>query len=39
VEVKKRKTGEILLVKKEEAVSQIKEMIVQEIREVTPNLS
>ncbi len=39
VEVKKRRTGEILLVKKEEAVSQIKEMIVQEIREVTPNLS
>jgi prolyl-tRNA synthetase len=39
VEVKKRKKGEILLVKKEEAVSQIKEMIVQEIREVTPNLS
>jgi len=39
VEVKKRKTGEILLVKKEEAVSRIKEMIDQEIREVTPNLS
>jgi prolyl-tRNA synthetase len=39
VEVKKRRTGEILLVKKEEAVSQIKEMIAQEIREVTPNLS
>ena len=39
VEVKKRRTGEILLVKKEEAVSRIKEMIDQEIREVAPNLS
>jgi prolyl-tRNA synthetase len=27
VEIKKRKTGEILLVKKEEAVSKIQEMI------------
>jgi prolyl-tRNA synthetase len=39
VEVKKRRTGEILLVNKDEAVSRIKEMIDQEIREVTPNLS
>ena len=39
VEVKKRKTGEILLMKKEEAIPKIKEMIAQEIREVTPNLS
>jgi len=39
VEIKKRRTGEILLVKKEEAVSQIKEIMDQEIREVTPNLS
>jgi prolyl-tRNA synthetase len=39
VEVKKRRTGEIVLVKKEEAISKIKEMIAQEVREVTPNLS
>ena len=39
VEIKKRKTGEIILVKKEEVVSKIKEMITQEMREVTPNLS
>ena len=39
VEVKKRKTGEILLLKREEAIPKIKEMIAQEIREVTPNLS
>jgi prolyl-tRNA synthetase len=39
VEVKKRKTGEILLLKKEEAIPKIKEMIAQEIRGVTPNLS
>ena len=39
VEVKKRRTGEILLVKKEEAIPKIKEMIAQEIRGVTPNLS
>jgi prolyl-tRNA synthetase len=39
VEIKKRKTGEIILVKKEETVSKIKEMITQEMREVTPNLS
>jgi len=32
VEVKKRKTGEILLLKKEEAIPKIKEMIAQEIR-------
>jgi prolyl-tRNA synthetase len=39
VEIKKRRTGEILLVKKEEAIPKIKEMIAQEIREVTSNLS
>jgi len=39
VEIKKRKTGEIILVKKEEVVSKIREMITQEMREVTPNLS
>jgi prolyl-tRNA synthetase len=39
VEIKKRRTGEILLVKKEEVKGKIKEMIDQEIREVTPNLS
>ena len=38
VEIKKRRTGEILLVKKEEVVSQIKEIIDQEVREITPNL-
>jgi hypothetical protein len=30
-EIKKRRTGEILLVKKEEALSKIKEMIDQEM--------
>ncbi len=39
VEIKKRRTGEILLVKKKEAIPKIKEMIAQEIREVTSNLS
>lgn len=39
IEIKKRRTGEILLVKKEEIVERIKEMINQEIREVTPNLT
>jgi prolyl-tRNA synthetase len=39
VEIKKRRTGEIVLVKKEEVIPKIKEMIVQEMREVTPNLS
>jgi prolyl-tRNA synthetase len=39
VEIKKRKTGEILLVKIDETISKIKEMIAQEMREVTPNLS
>jgi prolyl-tRNA synthetase len=39
VEIKKRRTGEILLVKKEEAVLKIKEVIRQEIREIEPNLS
>jgi hypothetical protein len=32
VEIKKRRTGEIFLVKKEEALSKIKEMIDQEMR-------
>jgi prolyl-tRNA synthetase len=39
VEIKKRRTGEILLSKKEEVIPKIKEMIAQEIREVTSNLS
>ena len=39
VEIKKRRTGEILLIKKDETVSKIKEMIDQEVREVTPNLT
>lgn len=39
VEIKKRRTGEIFLVKKEEAVSKVKEMIVQEMQAVVPNLS
>jgi len=39
VEIKKRRTGEIFLVKKEEAVSKVKEMIVQEMKAVVPNLS
>ncbi|MGQ9508559.1 MAG: proline--tRNA ligase [Thermodesulfobacteriota bacterium] len=39
IEIKKRRTGEIILIKKEEATQKIKEMIDQEIREVTPNLS
>lgn len=37
VEIKKRRTGEILLVKKEEVLSKIKEMIDQEMS--SPNLS
>ena len=39
VEIKKRRTGEILLVRKEEAISKVKEMIVQEVEAVVPNLS
>jgi prolyl-tRNA synthetase len=39
VEIKKRRTGEIILVKKEEVKGKIKEMIAQEMREVTPNRS
>jgi len=39
VEIKKRRTGEVVLVKKEETMPKIKDMITQEIREVTPNLS
>ncbi len=39
VEIKKRRTGEILLIKKDETVSKIKEMIDHEVREVTPNLT
>jgi hypothetical protein len=32
VEIKKRKTGEVLLVKKEEALSRVKELIDQEMK-------
>jgi len=39
VEIKKRRTGEILLIKKDETAPKIKEMIDQEVREVTPNLT
>jgi prolyl-tRNA synthetase len=39
VEVKNRRTGEILLLKKEEAISKIKELMVQEVKAVVPNLS
>jgi prolyl-tRNA synthetase len=39
VEIKKRRTAEIVLVKTEEVIPKIQEMIVQEVREVTPNLS
>ena len=38
VEIKKRRTGEISLLKKDEAVSKIKELINQEMRAVVPNL-
>jgi len=36
VEIKKRKTGETSLVKKEEAVSTVKEMIAQELAQISP---
>jgi len=39
VEIKNRRTGEILLLKKEGVISKIKEMIVQEGEAVVPNLS
>jgi prolyl-tRNA synthetase len=39
VEIKKRRTGEISLVKKDEAVSEIKKMIGQEMKAAVPNLS
>jgi prolyl-tRNA synthetase len=39
LEIKKRRTGEISLVKKKEAVSKIQEMIAQEIKAVVPNFS
>jgi prolyl-tRNA synthetase len=39
IEVKNRRTGEIVLLKKEEAISKIKELIVQEVQAVVPNLS
>jgi hypothetical protein len=39
VEIKKRRTGETSLVKKEEAVSEIKKLIDQELKAVVPNLS
>jgi prolyl-tRNA synthetase len=34
-EIKKRKTGEVLLVKREEATKKIKEMIAQEMKEAS----
>jgi len=39
VELKNRRTGEILLVKKEETESKIIEQIAQEVKSVVPNLS
>ncbi len=39
VEIKKRRTGELLLVRKEEAVSKIKELMDQDLKEVELNLS
>ena len=39
VEIKNRRTGKILLLKRAEAISKIKEMIVQEVEAVIPNLS
>ena len=39
VEIKKRKTGEVLLVNKEEALAKIKELMAQEMREIDLNLS
>jgi prolyl-tRNA synthetase len=39
VEIKKRKTSEILLVKKEETVSKVKEMIAQGLSDSSPNRS
>ncbi len=39
VEIKTRKTGDVLLVKKEEVVPKIKEMIAQGLSESTPNRS
>ncbi len=39
VEIKKRKTGEVILVNREAVVTEIKEMIAQEMSEATPNLS
>ena len=39
VEIKKRRTGETSLVDKEEAVSEIKKLIDQEMKAVVPNLS
>ena len=39
VEIKKRKTGEVFLIKKEEVLPKVKEIIAQEMREVEWNLS
>jgi len=39
VEIKKRKTGEVILVKKEEAISKIITLIDQDMRGASPNLS
>ncbi len=39
IEIKRRRTGEVLLLKKEEGVMKIKELIVQEMEAVVPNRS
>lgn len=39
IEIKKRRTGEVFLVKRENAIKEIKEKITQEMKEVVPNLS
>jgi len=39
IEIKKRRTGEVFLVKRENAIKEIKEKIAQEMKEVVPNLS
>lgn len=39
IEIKKRRTGEVFLVKREDAIEEIKEKIAQEMKEVVPNLS
>jgi len=39
VEIKTRKTGDVVLVRKEEVVPKVKEMITQGLSESTPNRS